>query len=154
MTALAPQDFVLALTRAQEHFRGQADLLVQGVVQTVFNEIQSGGKYSPGTPIDTDFARKNWFGGIGAEGTMDVSATTAAAKAGDVVLISNNLPYIRRLEFGFIGTDSLGRYYVGFGPKSVGGYSSQAPAGFVRLTLLHGPDIIAEVAAHVATMRV
>lgn len=158
------EEFTVNLTKHREAFEKNADLLIKGFCQTLFNEIQSGGRYSPGTPIDTGFARANWHGGIGAEGPAptgtDVAASQAqlaetaqAAKVGDVVILANNAPYINRLEFGFIGTDSLGRFFTGFGPRSVGGRSSQAPEGFVRLALMHVQDIGDEVAAHVMAMQ-
>lgn len=40
--------------------------------------------------------------------------------------ITNNLPYVECLEYGL---------YPGNGPKTVDGYSTQAPAGFVRISV-------------------
>lgn len=40
--------------------------------------------------------------------------------------VFNNLPYIEKLEFGG---------FPGDGPKTIGGYSTQAPAGMVRVSL-------------------
>lgn len=80
------------------------------------------------TPVDTGRARANWFTSIGSpsakvtvstdpSGSSTISgALTAISKAtGNVLWITNNLPYIYRLEFE--------------------GWSKQAPAGMVRVTI-------------------
>jgi len=92
------------------------------------------------TPVDTGRARANWFTSIGSPSSNTTSftadtgrgisapsrsaASTAAisrgmgaiSKAtGNVLWITNNLPYIYRLEFE--------------------GWSKQAPAGMVRVTI-------------------
>jgi hypothetical protein len=90
------------------------------------------------TPVDTGRARANWFTSIGSP-SGNVTASTdpsgssaissglsAISKAtGNVLWITNNLPYIYRLEFGTYNN----------GPKTVGGFSRQAPAGMVRVTI-------------------
>ncbi len=149
--------FTVDLTQWQEKVKGRADLLVQGFSQTLFNEVQSGGKYSPGTPIDTGFARANWDGGIGAIPSNPPTITAEAAKAnpgagraaaeqarrrteaailtgkaGDVVYLSNTAAYIRRLEFG---------------------WSTQAPSGFIRLALNSAQRIADEVGEFLAGQR-
>ena len=149
--------FTADLTKWQQQVKDKSDLLVQGFSQTLFNEVQSGGKYSPGTPIKTGFARANWDGGVGAipangptitaeAAKADPGAGRAAAgvakarteaailtgKAGDVVYLSNTAPYIRRLEFG---------------------WSTQAPSGFIRLALNSAQRIADEVGAFLAGKR-
>ena len=79
------------------------------------------------TPVDTGRARANWFTSIGnpsaniteatdPSGSSSISSSMSAiSKAtGNVLWITNNLPYIYRLEFE--------------------GWSKQAPAGMVRVT--------------------
>jgi hypothetical protein len=80
------------------------------------------------TPVDTGRARANWFTSINSP-TAKVTVSTdpsgssaisnglsAISKAtGNVLWITNNLPYIYRLEFE--------------------GWSKQAPAGMVRVTV-------------------
>lgn len=161
MSGVALEQFLGDLTRWQGQVREKADLLVQGVAQTVFTEISSGGNYGPGTPIDTGHARASWDGGVGsipnrpaADSPQSAEARTLAAiqtaKAGDVIYLSNNAPYINRLEYGFVGEDSRGRVYAGFGPKSVNGRSRQAPNGFVRIVLAQAQSIVDEVGAFLA----
>ena len=54
---------------------------------------------------------------------------------GHVHYIVNNLPYARRIEFGFRGADSLGRVY------------NQSGRNMVGLTVLEWPDIVAGAVA-------
>lgn len=162
--------FKADLADFQDVVERRGDLLFQGIAQEVLNEVQVGtrgtGKYSPGTPVDTGYARASWVGGIGAVPTAPPplpplsagpDALLAAsqqhnadvlsrARFGDVVYLANPVPYIRRLEYGFTGTDSRGRVYAGFGPKSVNGRSSQAPNGFVRIALAAFDQIARDVA--------
>lgn len=76
------------------------------------------------TPVDTGRARGNWQASIGSPATglssgMDARTVLSEAEAvaqmapGSVFFLTNNLPYIRRLEYG---------------------HSSQAPHGMVRVT--------------------
>lgn len=80
------------------------------------------------TPVDTGLARGNWRGrttapATGTFKTLDksgrvtagrIKAVIARMKIGQRLFITNNLPYMRRLE---------------------NGWSKQAPAGFITLTL-------------------
>lgn len=90
------------------------------------------------TPVDTGRARANWFTSVGSpSGNVTTSTDPSGSSAissglsaisqatGNVLWITNNLPYIYRLEFGTYNN----------GPKTVGGFSRQAPAGMVRVTI-------------------
>ena len=80
------------------------------------------------SPVDTGRFRGNWQPAIGSapSGTIEatdpsgnmviakVSGVVAGMQAGDVIYMANNLPYAQRLEDG---------------------WSQQAPAGMVRLTV-------------------
>lgn len=90
------------------------------------------------TPVDTGRARANWQVSIGAlpNGTLQLedktgqatisaaTARTAGVEAGDVIYLSNNLPYAERLEDG---------------------YSLQAPAGMVALSVQEFQAIANEI---------
>lgn len=79
------------------------------------------------TPVDTGRARSNWFvtanvpyrgSVVGTEGqqinrTVDMGAVRSGKQEFATFYLTNNLPYIERLEFG---------------------YSNQAPSGMIRLT--------------------
>lgn len=72
------------------------------------------------TPVDTGRARANWHMDIDTptvrivEPGQDTSPNISQYKIGQTVFVSNNLPYIRRLNDG---------------------WSSQAPAGFVEAAI-------------------
>lgn len=80
------------------------------------------------SPVDTGRFRGNWQTAIGSapDGTLEavdpagnvviakVKGVTAGMEPGDVIYMANNLPYAQRLEDG---------------------YSQQAPAGMVKLTV-------------------
>jgi hypothetical protein len=89
------------------------------------------------SPVDKGFLRANWNVSLNlmdtAEYNSDISGSTAIArgigelfsfKVGDSIYITNNMPYVAKLEFGLYGE----------GEKTAGGYSKQAPQGFVRIT--------------------
>lgn len=88
------------------------------------------------TPVDTGRARGNWQATVGAPagGTLDSATATDSlasvqanlGKLSDVSWLTNNLPYIARLEEG---------------------YSKQAPAGMVRRNMARIQRIINEKAA-------
>lgn len=94
------------------------------------------------TPVDTGRARSNWQVEIGqaADGVVDAidksgqGAITAGARTiqsyrnGSSINITNNLPYIERLNDG---------------------WSAQAPAGFVERAVQVGVDAVASEAAKI-----
>lgn len=91
------------------------------------------------SPVDTGRFRGNWQVGIGdrpagtldsedKEGSGTVSregAKLEGVAVGETIYITNNLPYARRLEFG---------------------WSAQAPKGMVRTTLANVNEILEEAA--------
>jgi hypothetical protein len=105
------------------------------VARKVALELQA--KVIEKSPVDTGMLRANWNVSLNlmdtAEYSSDISGSTAIArgvgelfsfKVGDSIYITNNLPYVANLEFGLYGD----------GEKTSGGYSKQAPQGFVRIT--------------------
>lgn len=90
------------------------------------------------TPVDTGRAKGNWQTTIGApaSGTVDrlgeseaiaeVSQQTASFGTGKVIYLSNNLPYIYRLEYD--------------------GWSQQAPGGMLRKNIARIQSIVAKAA--------
>ena len=108
------------------------------------------------TPVDTGRAAGSWSvrGGstdsyvlpVGAGMTKDEAIEAAMAKINainfdnldQVYWIYNNLPYIEALEYGlYPDPPKKGSYVKGQGwiIKTVGGYSKQAPAGMVRISI-------------------
>ena len=98
--------------------------------------IKTWGKIIRMTPVDSGRARSNWFIGlsVGSETTTSTSnkgpsyinKKLPADLLTNKVFMYNNLPYIETLEFGGYGE----------GPKTAGGFSTQAPQGMVRVSLL------------------
>jgi len=95
-------------------------------VQIICLNLVSGIVYE--TPVDTGQAINNWFTNIGSPSNQtttdtDPSGRRAIARAqsdikkapGNIFWVSNNLPYIYRLEFE--------------------GWSKKAPRGMVRITV-------------------
>ena len=92
------------------------------------------------SPVDTGRFRANWQVAIGSvpDGTLEIEdksgtatiskadASVAGLKAGDVIYLVNNLPYALRLEDG---------------------YSGQAPAGMVGLTVQQFQQIVRQIGA-------
>jgi hypothetical protein len=109
----------------------------------LFSEQMQDEKIIYGTPVDGGRARGNWQATLGSPATGEVAtfdrdgASTLAGAvamagqaAGNVFYLTNNLPYIRTLEYGMYGT----------GPGATvkttrDGYSIQAPYGMVRVSV-------------------
>lgn len=101
------------------------------------------------TPVDTGFLRGSWQPAIGEAAvaekpTHDVGGALAAAaisaviadmKTGDTFHMRNNAAYARRLEYGFVGEDSLGRTY------------NQTGRYYVRDSVAKWPQIVEQVLA-------
>jgi hypothetical protein len=109
--------------------------------------VKNWGDVIKSTPVDTGRARGNWFltqnspssskeSGTQNKGPAYVFTNTNAAMFGTKWFLTNNLPYILKLEFGGYGTIS---------PKKVTaqGFSKQAPAGMVRINTARFPAQIA-----------
>lgn len=121
--------FTADLSKFLEHFEGNMDKTVQhAVVLTSQGTILN-------SPVKTGRFRSNWqFGRVvppsGTLSSLDTSGAATIAriagqvtslKAGGEVWLVNNLPYAKRLEYG---------------------WSTQAPAGVVRKTLANLPAAI------------
>jgi hypothetical protein len=103
------------------------------------------------TPVDTGRARANWMiaGATPAGGTStstdssgsstinEMTAFVAGSKLTEFTL-ANNLPYASVLEFGG---------YPGDGPKTAGGFSTQAPQGMVRVNAARFEALLEKEAA-------
>ena len=105
------------------------------------------------TPVDSGQARWNWQGSIGAPKVNELKGSDkGGAKrigqlvnvtdkaSGNVFFLTNNMPYINKLEFGGYPANSP----TG---KTSGGYSTQAPSGMVRITIREFNQIVSDQAA-------
>lgn len=118
-------NFKIDITKFAQKAGKETDKVIREICLNLFNDIV----YD--TPVDTGRAKANWFTGIGtpvnstidfdggktaAEGLAISRAMPDIAKAtGNIFWISNNLPYIYRLEYE--------------------GWSKQAPRGMVRIAI-------------------
>lgn len=135
MTTARRQASLLQFRRQLEGLQStlarRLDTVTREAAFDLAENIIVGGPYSPGTPVDTGFARASWHIGINAPvephqppDNPDRATTPLdpvytfvqlqAVRGGDVVYLSSNTIYMRFLEFGS---------------------SAQAPNGFIRLTL-------------------
>lgn len=100
------------------------------------------------TPVDTGRARGNWVIGIGediqtaTERTGDCSGQEIpklnSANGDETIYISNNLPYIAKLEYGGYSKKSDSG-------KTINGYSKQAPQGMVGVTMARIKDKVEQI---------
>lgn len=85
------------------------------------------------TPVDTGFLRSNWTAiKQGDEEPVAGRApppgvALADAHVGDVIVILNPTVYARRIEYGFVGEDKLGRHYNQTGRHMVGQTITEMP---------------------------
>lgn len=101
------------------------------------------------TPWDTGWLRGSWqpsFDGSTTKGALDPSGAGANAKIslvaadlvpGQVFYMLNNAAYALRLEYGFVGEDSLGRVY------------NQPGRFYVTEVVKAWPTIVSDVAADI-----
>jgi len=123
--------FSQQLTAFVNGSKDKIDRVVKDSTQVLFRNVITE------TPVDEGTARGNWQTSVGQPktGTIDrIGADAAIAEvtatvpdeAGQIVYLSNNLPYIRKLEYG---------------------HSEQAPQGMVRVNAAKWPQIVQEQAA-------
>lgn len=94
------------------------------------------------TPIDTGRAKGNWMSAYGSADTstsetrmqnealqgLHAKFTVAEVGRNSSIFITNSLPYINHLEYGLYPNPSKGS-------KTENGFSKQAPAGMVRVSV-------------------
>lgn len=124
--------------------RRWAQVTGKTVNQTVRSvQLQALSNVIEATPVDTGQARGGWHTSVGQPSTQVGGqddkigrATKARGRAdtravGDIFYVVNNLPYIGVLEFGQYGTGP------GATQKTTrDGYSTQAPEGMVRISVI------------------
>lgn len=122
--------FSLDVAKFAENFGDGAEQVIRGVSIKLFTAIIES------TPVDEGRARANWFtttrepstkttsntDKTGSGSVAQVQKVIVGVKDWSVFTLTNNLPYIEVLEFGGYKD----------GPKTVGGFSKQAPQGMLR----------------------
>lgn len=134
------QSFSLNIREWCEKAKDRADLVVRKVA------LDMGTRVVMRSPVDTGRFRANWQYGVGQpnptvleavdkEGATTIAriaAGSATARLGDVIYLSNSLPYALRLEAG---------------------WSQRAPAGMVGLTVAEFQSAVNRSAAEARTER-
>jgi hypothetical protein len=128
----AGHDFALDLTKFAEKAGDAANAVISKICLDLTSNIILK------TPVDTGRARANWQTGINQAPSGQISSTDKSGSAtisaaardvqnapGNIFYITNNLTYIASLEFGLYRP----------GPKTIGGFSLQAPSGMVRISI-------------------
>lgn len=120
---MSGQEFSLNITAWVQKAKARGDLVVRKVALDV------GSRVVLRSPVDTGRFRANWQYGVGRPNTAvleavdksgqssigRITAGAATARLGDVIYVSNSLPYALKLEAGS---------------------SKQAPGGMVGLTVV------------------
>lgn len=106
------------------------------------------------TPVDTGRARGNWFASINSvdnstsedrkkSEALSVAKSESKKAYGQIFNLTNNLPYIHKLEYGGYPKDvKRGTYIfstlddnpIRYEVRTINGFSYQAPTGMVRIT--------------------
>ncbi len=132
--------FALDVSKWAEKAKGRMDLVVRKISLDLFTRIILR------SPVDEGRFRGNWQVAINEipagvlelddkSGSATVAKATAAAlnvKAGDVIYLINNLPY---------------------GPRLENGWSGQAPAGMVAVTLTEYGAVVAQAVEEAKTEK-
>lgn len=119
-----------------EKIAKKLNLSIESTVRATALELF--GSIIDGTPVLTGRAKGNWQTSINepitsivdrtdeTESIAELKDVAGGSIAGKILWLSNNLPYIRRLEFD--------------------GHSSQAPAGMVRINVSRIESIVSNAA--------
>jgi hypothetical protein len=114
------------------------------------------------TPVDTGAARQNWLVTLNSEDlSFDPSkhkGQHGAAKGGKIIdnakgdetiVIQNNAPYINMLEYGGYGKREGDQFIPANTEKVINGFSRQAPAGMVGVTMAKAQQLFEKAVATV-----
>lgn len=124
-------NFTLDLSKITQKAKGRIDLVTQKVTFDLFSSVILK------SPVKSGRFRGNWIASVnsygtltvdiedktGSDATREMGGVALTTPAGNIVFMVNNLPYAQRLEYG---------------------YSSQAPAGMVRVTIAEFQDYVAK----------
>jgi hypothetical protein len=127
---MATKSFSAQIGEITDKIAKNMDLIAKDAIQTTFHamtEVQpsvedTGGTFAVGkVPVKTGYLVGTAFcavngeqtaaGNVGSKTPPDFSMGVAGMRVGDVVVGAFTAPYARRIEYGFSGTDSLGRTY-------------------------------------------
>ena len=120
----------------------RAEAIFQAAAQTVANEVRKSVNDGGRMPVDLGNLRRSLMASTSAmpsikegEKTFNdsgIEMVIAGAELGSTVYLGFQAAYAPRMNYGFVGTDSLGRVY------------NQAGFGFVDAVAQRWPQIVAE----------
>jgi len=126
---------------------GAAEAVFQTAAQTVANEVRTAVAEGGRMPVKTGNLRRSLMASTSAMPTIKEGKETfadsglelviAGAELGSTVYLGFQAAYAARMNYGFVGTDSLGRTY------------HQAGYGFVDAVAQRWPQIVTQAEATV-----
>jgi hypothetical protein len=121
-------DFSFDVSRWCDAQRSRADLIFRTIATDAVNRVKEL------TPVDTGFLRSNWTALRRGDPEPVAGRAPPPEQAiqdlhvGEVVIILNPTVYARRIEYGFVGDDALGRHYSQQGHHMVAQTMAELPA--------------------------
>lgn len=103
---MAEYDFIVAIDSWTQQQRAALEQAPQAVAEEIKNRVQEL------TPVETGRLRASW---------------QVVQEDEDHISIETNVEYARRINYGFVGTDSLGRHYDQAGVHMVEQAMQEAP---------------------------
>ncbi|MEV6942992.1 HK97 gp10 family phage protein [Streptomyces sp. NPDC051172] len=98
-TFQSPAQLAAALNRGGKEAVSAAETAMRHGAKTLVVQVQRNASGRPGPRVITGKYRASWQSDVHRAGTVIVAE------------VGTNAPQGRRLEFGFVGVDSLGRHY-------------------------------------------
>lgn len=130
-----------------QQVEGAAEAVFQTAAQTVANEVRTAVAEGGRMPVKTGNLRRSLMASTSAMPTIKPEQTTfsdsgvelviAGAELGSTVYLGFQAAYAARMNYGFVGEDSLGRVY------------NQTGFGFVDAVAQRWPAIVAAAEAKV-----
>lgn len=142
--------FCAKLNAFEVQLHDRLNKLVRNVYFECAENIVVGGAYSPGTPIDTGFARATWWTRVGDDESEEDPLPRVRPKEGKGSRSWRHRDPLAEAVVALANTELGETLYLlsncaYMGPLEYG-HSQQAPTGMIRLTLNAGQQIVDKVA--------
>lgn len=160
----SPKEFSIDVSRLIEKMKIAPSIFLRKFSLDLFSAVVMR------TPVDTGMLRANWQPSLGSpsgskeprgskNGSLALQKITAMAQSaswGTDLYLMNNLPYAVTVEYGGYpnpvkrgtyvpaGQTKYGIAGPGYVRRSAGGFSKQAPAGMVRVTIAEADKWVQE----------
>lgn len=153
-------DFQRQLKAAVDRINGHAERTTYAYIVNMFNEIQTGGPYGPGTPVANPrwwkvprkhtggYARANWFASLGTPLETVLDEALAGAEGADAAAREALIRNAESVALFRLGDSAFLTNSAPYINRLEFGWSQQAPTGMVREALRHAEDILRDTVAH------